>query len=407
MIRRLVLGCALSGLMIAHAGAQPAPRHGTGIALLRPPENKVIFVGTLSPGGRYAAGTAIQGGSTDADTQLHLWDLDTLAPDDPAGELPPERSIPFDVITPLQDDHLAFSPDERWLAVLLPGEVRLLEVPTMEVARSFPTDADAEAVFPADLVWSPDRALLAAGFPGQGLQVWDWAGQEDFRFDFPSNLPEAIIGDLLPFGDGWLYGVNGSFAVCTRLLDACQSQPVTGRFLAADDVHQIVITGDADDPSLVTTWVRGSSGLFEPDDRAFEAVTGIITGFSPDGRYLSVMQWTSGESPDYPFWTLWDAGQQRALYRVGRVRPFVWLGDTELFVDGDGGVLYSPQSSEPLDALPDIYSIPGIAEATLEATSDKLLPYHEVRSVREASADGRRYLLVLGGTALVIPVVVE
>jgi hypothetical protein len=177
--------------------------------------------------------------------------------------------------------------------------------------------------------------------------------------------------------------------------------------MAVDAAHGVIVSGDLYGKTATVAWTRDDTGRFTPDAHAFDFLNGagVPNGFSPSGRYMIVIAWTTGGSPNYPFWTLWDTQTRAPLYEVGDIRAPVWLGRDDYFVNGGGGELYTPASSTPLDVVQDLFTIPGIAENTPEQTAEKLRLYHEVLGVEDITADGSRFLLILGGTALVQPVV--
>lgn len=401
-----LIALPLAGIATAQDDT-PTARFGTGIALLNPPERGLVFVGAISPDGHYAAGTSIRDGRLYPGTTLWLWDLTQIALGDEAAELMPmnyfilESYSELDI--PFGDGNLAFSPDGTMLTVISEGRVLLLSIPDLTLIETPRVEGLGRF---EQIVWSPDGAWLAT-FEDRGAVVWNFDTGEAYTYDF-----RLTFGWLSFFADGWLLGQFDIFKQCDMRLTSCIDYEIGNRDsrpLAIDNTHHVLITGDYWHATPTLIWNVSEDGTLTPDPGYFDFLgEQVPTSFSPDGRTLIAHSMTGDEgSPGYPQHTLWDIEQQEPLLEIGTGRSPVWLGNTGFLVSGDGATLYHPASPEPLDILPDYYATPGIAEDTLDATVEKLGPYHEVQGVRAASDDGTRILLVLGSTALVIPVVYE
>jgi hypothetical protein len=344
------------------------------------------------------------------ETYLHLWDVGALDPEGSALELEPVHDFApgahLGRTAFFSDGNLAFSPDNTLLAVLLPDEILLLTVPDLEIYDTQPIDVPDLPLFNT-LVWSLDGMLLTAGYSHDYAEstvlVWDLSA--DQLYDYRG---ETWGHTITLFADGWTFGLHDSFAVCTARLENCDIQPIEGQVLAVDPFRRQIITGNDRNGTTTIAWTRGADGVWTADEAAYDylGISCVPTGFSPGGRYVVGMCWPTSGNPPYPHWMVWDAEQQFLPFDTSAsdIRPPVWLGDTGYFVNGGGGELRHPLNGW-LDLLPDLYEIEGLAEDSLEATIEKFAPYHEVWGVRGASDNGRRFLLVVGGTALVIPVI--
>jgi hypothetical protein len=274
-----------------------------------------------------------------------------------------------------------------------------LSVPDLSAVQTISLPHPDAWILGSTLIWSPDSQHLAIARFGAEIDVWDRVSGQLDRWIGP-------VKTLSWFGAEWLIDGKNQFSVCAVQLERCDTAAIEGGVIAADSAHGLIASGDLYGQVPTVAWTRDDRGHFTPDEPAFDYLggAGVPNGFSPSGRYMIVIAWTTGGSPDYPSWTLWDTQTRAPLYEIGDIRAPIWLGRDDYLVNGGGGELYTPASSAPMDLAQDLFTIPGIAEATPEETADKLRLYHEVLGVQNVSGDGRRFLLVIGGTALVQPV---
>lgn len=199
--------------------------------------------------------------------------------------------------------------------------------------------------------------------------------------------------DVTVFPTGWVLALTDGFMFCDAELATCEHYAGGERVLFTDVHHQLIVTEQAiDDEMNRTLWKQNTERLFEADENYFDDVEGIPTSFSPNGHYLMVMAGETGGNPSYPCSVLYDAETRQPLYEVSCARIALWLGDNEFLVMA--GDVFHPFRPQQIDHIDAVFDREGIH---MEPHWSHLI---------STSSDGRWYLWDLGGTALVVPVVI-
>lgn len=374
------------------ASARSNARIGSGVVFLNPETQGIEFIGKISPDGNFAIGLSITSNSLEPGSLLDLWDLRNIDPD--GGLVKPKPFHSFDLNPSTEqyfdNGHLAFSPDSRYLVVLLSSEFLLLRVPDLSVANRLPlANADAGWQFGA-VLWSPDGKWLVTWY---GSQIAAW----NFESGKGTILTDDSVQSLEYFAGGWLIEDTGAFRHCTPSLKDCQSTTIDQPVMALDESRKLVITGDFWDPNdtgAFTAWQQANDG-FHITHQFFTEVKHGLTNFSPDGHYATQVEWSKGQNPDYAHYTLYDLEAHKSLYEVGQ--PPTWLANTGYFViDGE---LFHPSVSHQA-----ISHISGLDALTNEEIG--MYP-EELFLVNSFSDDGRWYLWGPGATAFAVPVIID
>ncbi len=158
-------------------------RHGeTRCRLLPNPDKAVLQYVAVSAGGRWIASSAYL--TEDAKSKVYVWNGRSLGL---AHQLELEPPPPF--------LRMAFSPNERLLAVLIPGKTVILETETWEEVASLP-DLGKQGLFSSDRqlhgVFSPDGQLFAANTANGAVKLFSTKTWEELAELAPTPAPPMV-----------------------------------------------------------------------------------------------------------------------------------------------------------------------------------------------------------------------
>lgn len=372
--------------------AQPSAHIGSGLVFLEPASPGIEFVGRLSPDGSFVVGLSVTGNSLHTQGVLELWDLRTLDPNGALVRPKPILTLDLSVYADQYFDanRLIFSPDSRFLAMLLGNEMWLLNIPDLSLAKQLRVEGMQKGSLSASIHWSPDNHTLVVGYE-TGVAAWD------IKSDTLTTITGDAVLSLQVFEDGWLIEKPEAFSFCDVAFQHCQSYAIEQPIGAVDQHHRLVVTGtfiDPNDQRPQVVWKQQPDGKFQIDQQMFADIKGKLTEFSPDGKYAALVEWSKGQNPDYPYFTLYDLVAREPLYELGIFAP-TWLADTGYFVIGTS--LYHPSVPEPVSQITSLAPV----------TDAEIGMYPETFPVRSFSDDGRWYLWVPGATAFVVPVLLN
>jgi WD40 repeat protein/serine/threonine protein kinase len=241
---------------------------------------------------------------------------------------------------------VAFSPDQKWIAIGTDTMVRLWDVPTGQEVEQCKFGQQGSV---SGLAFSPDSRRLALVSSDGVVAVRDLAARKVVLRDWKAR-DELTAVAFSP--NGKLLAVTSKERGQVRLLDAASLKPrrtlegaVSGLAFSPDG-RLVAAAGEDRDIRL---WAVSSGKLV----RKLSSHTGRISGlaFSPDGRQLA----SSGHDGKA---VLWDVATGQLLHTLkghqGMVTSVVWSPDGQRLVSGgeDGTArLWDARSGQPVLTL--------------------------------------------------------
>lgn len=383
----IVLLCCMGETTIA---PNSQPHFGNGVVYLIPPHGGDLFMGALSPNGKFVVSTVAHEVVTGI-SWLYVWDLRRVNPDGSLTRPAPLVSfdlspyVEADVSNPtwLDQDHLAVSPNSLSVAVLLKNELVLFSLPDLKIQNRLVFNEDKRNFSQATTIrWSIDGKLVAIS-NGHDYHVTVWEPETNKHYTNKSTFAE----DFRYFADGWILSNNQGFTFCTPHLEKCTDY-VSKRIFAFDQANQTFIEA----PNVL--WTHTKNGQFQRDPHYFAQLDAQPFGLSPDGRYLVTAVWGADGQPTS--WAFHDAKTFKLLSTfTGWYHVITWLGKTGYY---EHDALYHPSNSQPIDTYD------GLDEpSTDEIVAHGVQPHWS--GIYSVSEDGRWILYVPGATALVYPVI--
>ena len=402
-----VLMSILTSITPLHAQPISPPHFGTGVVILARSKYDYMSPVLLSPSGHWFAAVTYPPFSSEAEqsaaaaaVELHLWDLHeadatgTLAQPEPAHSLS---------LTGYGDDFrvgLAFSPDERYLAVHTTAQVILFTLPAFQEHISL--SVGSEFPNPSNLSWSPDGNLLAI-LTEDEIVIWNVHTDAVVRH----NLI-AWYGAVRYFNGEWLiraYSTNTphAFVICTIDLDLCVPYVYPGVISVVSPSEGVFVGHRIDSLNrwVYGIWTRREDGAYLLDEATLQSwnITNSPEIFSPQGTYLYV-SWQSESDAILQWDTLQVVARPPKSFNVVWTpdEAFVALRVQQISERNSTVTLYDVGQDKVADTL-DLREL-GIKDLWHYIDPESIGP-------RQFSADGRWLLFNLGRGALLIPIVYE
>ena len=339
--KRLLLTLVLSMVFTVvmphppHLRAQaPSQWHfGANVIVLTPPENDrgaLIAPMVMSPSGQYVAGATL----TDTTPAIYVWDVSPPVPQSGVAQITPAQRAS---LRPLLRDHkafynalIAFSPDERYLAVVDDVSIKLLTVPALQETRAISVNSLPLLSQPA---WSSDSQLLASvANEGTELIVWNTQTNTTYRRTFDATYSRSVS---YVNGEWILTAISGSvqhpsaFAVCTRLLEQCTSYFYPGIIDSIASKANVLASHRVDEQNryVAGVWVQQDDGAYLLNEERLQSGHTLCQqprSLSPEGQYL-FCDGANGES------LVWDLDRDEVIQQLAAPSwsPF-WAGENIL-----------------------------------------------------------------------------
>ena len=402
-----VLVSILTTITPLHAQPISHAHFGTGIVVLARSKYDHMSPALLSPSGHWFAAVTYPPFSSETGrnaaveaAELHLWDLHEA---DATGTLTQPEPVHSLSLAEYGDDFrvgLAFSPDERYLAVYTTAQVILFTLPAFQEHISLSVGSE----FPdsSDLSWSPDGNLLAI-LTGDEIVVWNVHTDAVVRH----NLI-AWYGAVRYFNGEWLiraYSTNApyAFVTCTIDLDPCLPYVYPGIISVVSPSEGVFVGRRIDSLNrwVYGVWTRREDGAYLLDEATLQSWNIINSPelFSPQGTYLyaswqgesdAILQWDTLQivaRPPMSFNVVWTPDEAFIALRVQQIPE-----------RNSTVTLYDVSQDTIADTL-DLWEL-GIEDLWYYIDPEAIGP-------RQFSADGRWLLFNLGRGALLIPIVYE
>jgi hypothetical protein len=444
--------------------AQSDTCFGSGIAFLTAPDSpegheRGLHPVLLSPYGNYVAGVSHSNPDysmykDENPAHLYLWDTNLIDTEGQFSQPSATYDVPLNTVrhrfAPYQTtDDLAFSPDEQRIAWGTPSETTIFTVPQLQVDKTLSTETWGSSLSHVRFSWSRDGRFLGIILAGDSdnseivsadnkrivhTVVWDTETDETYSIE---PMESKFIGAISHFGDGWLIGTRldntSYFTICSLQLEECTSYSHKG-MPSSRSIHpdnQIIISPImVDGESLGGIWELEENGIYTAS-----IIPGEIANinfhpndFSPTGRYLSYS--VTGEKRTF----IWDFAISEPVLSAEHDIPtrvdgvpttpeFSWFGADSFVMLSR---LYQPDPEIITDLTPDNYFVlwlrlyqVGTDEPLCEVFQDYAEfpefdiffdnPYWDSSEtdLQASEADNRFVLYVLGGSALLLPVIYE
>jgi hypothetical protein len=330
-------------------------------------------------------------------TTLYIWNLNKTLPVEAVTLLDPSYSA--DVSTEREGPAFAVSPDERFIAIQLENELRILTFPALQfhtAISTYPRLSRNEG-----LGWSSDSRYVGAIFEMQ-LVVWDATRDETYvrqldylvRASYSYPILKALENGLII--DYFAEQPDITFAFCDWKLIECLSYDYhDGRFAIATQAGSTILT-QSQHPASVGVWQFQASGQYELAYTLDLNPRSEPSVFSSTGKFLYLR---GNSSPEGTGGEIWDFGSWTRLQEVFNRQP-VWLPGDEFFVTmmlpyQSNLLLYRSGQATPLDLI-DLSLIPELDRDELRFGED----YHIT-----VDRNGRWSLIDVGWAAVVVPIV--
>jgi WD40 repeat protein len=358
-----------------------------------------------SSGSFYAAVVFVYPPSGTAAYWVHFWNLRDISLTGHPQIIEPSQSLEFEFdsfkLGGEPDPRVAFSPDEKYLALKTWDEILVFNIPEFTLHQSLPVGPRSQDSDPGVLVWSADSSVIGIS-SGKQFTVWNIYTNQTYEQSFERTI------DLERFGDEWLLwsfseeAIDEIFAVCPLLLESCTEYHYPGLLVSADPNRHLILIQQPDMPGESPTigiWRRAENGIYQLDEETLSSHPfRNPTKFSPSGEYVFAedAKWTPG---------IWNINTLELVHPLeDSILDPMWLGTDDLFVVQQNSpfelTLYELQNRSPLDVL-DVRTIEEFGDIERYVSDPAYVSFDN------SSHDGHKIAFGLGGAVIIIPVEFE